>query len=78
MLELLFLPFRLVFLFAEVLLLILLFPFRLLLALSLTALGLLGVVFVVGGIFLALSIVGILPGALLGLFGIALISLGRR
>ncbi len=77
MLELLLLPIRLVFLFFELLFLVLLFPFRLLLALSVTALGLVGVFFVLGGILLIFTIAGIIPGALLGLFGLALLTATR-
>ncbi len=77
MLELLLLPIRLVFLLFELLFLVILLPFRILFALSVTALGLVGVLFVLGGAFLVFTIVGIIPGALLGLFGLALLTLIR-
>lgn len=78
MIDLLLLPLRLALLLFELMLTLILLPFRILFAISITLLSIIGVLFVIGGIFLAFTVVGILPGALLGIFGLGLIALGSR
>lgn len=73
MLEILLLPFHLLGALMVLLVAVILFPIRLLLGLSLGLLGLVGGLFIVGGIFAALLIAGIAPIGILVLIAIGLL-----
>jgi len=72
------LPFRLIFAFFSLLLWLVLLPFRLLFSLTVGVLVVLGWIFVIIGVILVATLVAIVPGALLGLFGLGLVGLARR
>ncbi len=71
LISLILLPFKLVFY-------ILVLPFKILFALSIGVITLIGCIFTIIGIVMAFTVVGIIPGALLGLFGLGLLGIASK
>lgn len=57
---------------------LILLPFKLLFALSIGVLAVIGTFFIIGGVIMVLLLFQIIPGALLRLFGLALLAAACR